>query len=121
VTIQDILTLSNIDLRVVLFHRSQGRKNNAYSIHGRRQREQGGRGLVDRGLIVLFFVFFCYFSVFFPFVLPSWNFFCRRPCIHVALLNKLSAEFEEKLVNYSNILDLLSYNFLFVCVSMLLF
>jgi len=52
----------------------------------------GGRGhgtnIVDRGLKVLFSVFFCYFSVFFSLPAP-WKFFCRRPCFE-QIIKKLS-------------------------------
>jgi len=88
------------------------------STHGRRQRGSGppwifkhGTNIVDRGLKVLLFSLFCYFSAFFTifsvffsvappktqivlfFVIfcnfrsffrwPPWKIFCCRPCFHI--------------------------------------
>jgi len=59
--------------------------------HRRRQRGTGGRAswifmhgtnIVHRGLILLFFGLFCYFSVIDFRWHPPWKFFCRRPCGH---------------------------------------
>jgi len=51
-----------------------------------------GTNIVDRGLKVLFFDLFCYFSVFFRCLPPSWKNFCRRPCLHYPCTAECQAE-----------------------------